>query len=128
MPTSRREKANVVEGLDVSPPLRPLASALLELVRALRRTSRRPSRLVRSYRPTGASLFLSSENMPQARFLPDHKATKPAKVVAPSIGQPNPQRGSHPIVWPMPRMAITKRQRPVNRQSVRPPLRELKLQ
>src|SRR3546814_1224826 len=80
MPTSRREKANVVEGLDVSPPLRPLASALLELVRALRRTSRRPSRLVRSYRPTGASLFLSSENMPQARFLPDHKATKPAKV------------------------------------------------
>src|SRR3546814_7376040 len=76
IPTSRREKSNVVEGLDVSPPLRPLASALLELVRALRRTSRRPSRLVRSYRPTGASLFLSSENMPQPRFLPGHKATR----------------------------------------------------
>src|SRR3546814_6000271 len=84
--------------------------------------------LVRSYRPTGASLFLSSENMPQARFLPDHKATKPAKVVAPSIGQPNRPRGSHPIVWPMTRMAITIRKGPVNRQCVRPHLRELMMQ
>src|SRR3546814_19445595 len=66
--------------------------------------------------------------MPQARFLPDHKATKPAKVVAPSIGKPNRPRGSHPIVWPMTRMAITIRKGPVNRQCVRPHLRELMMQ